>query len=212
MSTAGVITYKINADFSLDGRWTHPDVATGTEKASGVVEGPGGVREVQIYGPDGAQIAAGSLTIAAEGDGYSLTWSVSEGGKQSVFTGVGLIDASRSLAACFQERDYPRTAGAVGACRLHRGVGKTDQGRQGARRALSDYPGYLSCAVALALPTDGDRVKMKPTHPRREARTTNGCGYDCDSGGRAGGERCAVMMATIRMMLRRGSGLQSRSG
>ena len=107
MSTAGVITYKINADWSLDGRWTHPDVAgkTGTEKASGGVGGLGGVREVQIYGPDGSQIAAGSLTIAAEGDRYALTWSVSEGGRQSVFTGVGLIDASGSLAACFQEKE-----------------------------------------------------------------------------------------------------------
>lgn len=107
MSTAGVITYKTNADWSLDGRWTHPDVAgkTGIEKASGGVGGLGGVREVQIFGPDGAQIAAGALTIAAEGDGYALTWSVTEGGKQSVFMGVGLIDASGSLAACFQESE-----------------------------------------------------------------------------------------------------------
>jgi len=107
MSTAGVITYRINADWSLDGRWTHPDVAgkTGIEKASGGVGGLGGVRQVQIYGHDGAQIAAGSLTIAADGDRYLLTWSVSEGGKQSVFTGVGLIDGSGSLAACFQEKE-----------------------------------------------------------------------------------------------------------
>ena len=77
----------------------------GSKKPLEAWEALGGVRQVQIYGPDGAQIAAGSLTIAADGDRYSLTWSVSEGGKESVFTGVGLIDESGSLAACFQEKE-----------------------------------------------------------------------------------------------------------
>jgi len=107
MSIAGVITYKINADWSLEGRWMHPEFAgqTGTERASGGAGGLPGARTVHILGPDGAEIASGSLTIAAEGDGYSLTWSVSAGGKQSVFTGTGLADDRRSLAACFQEKE-----------------------------------------------------------------------------------------------------------
>ena len=43
MNIAGLVTYKINADWSLDGRWTHPDLAgkTGAEKASASAEGSG---------------------------------------------------------------------------------------------------------------------------------------------------------------------------
>jgi hypothetical protein len=105
MSIAGVVTYKINQDGSLDGRWTHPDLMgkTGTEKASaGKLPG---VRAVHIYGPDGTEISSGSLTIAALGDVYSLTWSVSQRGKQSVFTGIGLVNDNGSLAASFQEQE-----------------------------------------------------------------------------------------------------------
>jgi hypothetical protein len=95
MNIAGVVIYKTNEDGSLDGRWTHPDLMgkTGTEKASEGARKRPGVRAVHIYGPDGTEISSGYLTIAADGDGYALTWSVSQPGD------------SGSLAASFQEQE-----------------------------------------------------------------------------------------------------------
>lgn len=108
MSMDGVIVYKINADWTLDGRWTHPQLAAGKVALERASSGGGslvGDRDVHIYGVGGEEISAGILTISAAGDAYSLSWRVSRGSTtvaQVFLRGVGFVDGD-SLVACWQE-------------------------------------------------------------------------------------------------------------
>jgi hypothetical protein len=109
MSMAGVIVYKINADWTLDGRGNHPQLAAGKVALERASSGGGsfvGDRDVHIYGVGGEEISAGILTISAARDAYSFSWRVSRGSTTvaQVFTGVGFVDGD-SLVACWQEEE-----------------------------------------------------------------------------------------------------------
>ena len=113
MSTAGVVTYKIHGDGSLEGRWTHRDLGgmSGRERACGGPVGslPGQYR-VEIDAPGGETIFEGSLTIGVFGDAYALTWSGRQLGSKPQpvrFSGIGTVEGADTLVATFQQDDPP---------------------------------------------------------------------------------------------------------
>ncbi len=109
MSIAGIVTYSIRQDGSLEGRWTHQDLQgkVATERAWGGTPGKlAGRYDVEIRLPDGQKTYEGLLTISPFGEAFALVWT----GRQLLpeprnarFTGIGTLDGTDTLVATFQE-------------------------------------------------------------------------------------------------------------
>lgn len=111
MSTAGIVTYQIGKDGSLDGRWTHQDLQgkVATERAWGGTPGQlAGTYSVEIKTPDNHKLFEGSLTVAAIGEAYALTWTgrkLLPQPRVARFSGIGTVENGETLVATFQEEE-----------------------------------------------------------------------------------------------------------
>jgi hypothetical protein len=97
----GVVTYRIGADGTLEGVWTIEayNGRLGRERASGGTPGRlAGSYDVVIDDPDARQIFAGTLTIAAEGEAWRMTWTGADGRR---YDGLGLRQGEAALAAAY---------------------------------------------------------------------------------------------------------------
>lgn len=116
MSTAGVVTYRIGQDGTLQGRWTHRDLQgrMATERAWGGEPGHlAGTYRVEIETPDNRRLFEGSLTIAAVGEAYALTWAgrvLLPMPRDARFSGIGTVERGDTLVATFQEDEPPGRA------------------------------------------------------------------------------------------------------
>jgi uncharacterized protein (TIGR02246 family) len=147
------VIYKIGKDGSLDGHWTHRDLQgkIATEQATGGTPGQlAGTYSVLINTPDERRVFEGSLTIAALGEAYRLTWS----GRQLLpvprdarFSGIGTIEEGDTVVATFQEDEPPDRA-------TLRGVWEKIPGPQGERFAEAFSRGTLRVLLYAPRKTD----------------------------------------------------------
>jgi ketosteroid isomerase-like protein/mannose-6-phosphate isomerase-like protein (cupin superfamily) len=119
MSNAGIVSYKIKQDGSLEGRWTHPALQgkMATERVWGGTPGKlSGNYNVEIYTSDTEKLFEGSLTINVLGEAYILTWSgiqLLPKRRRARFTGIGAVENTDTLVATFQEESPPRAGAAL---------------------------------------------------------------------------------------------------
>jgi mannose-6-phosphate isomerase-like protein (cupin superfamily) len=114
MGAAGIVSYKIKQDGSLEGRWTHPALhgKMAIERAWGGAPGHlAGRYSVVIYTVDGDKLFEGSLTVSQVGEAYGLIWSgclLLPQRRDARFTGIGAVEDGGMLVATFQEEEAPR--------------------------------------------------------------------------------------------------------